>query len=64
MKISKVESGLYRTEDYRFTILSDWTSANGGMKLVKCWKIYKHDNLLKVCKALGEAKDFVRLQYV
>ena len=29
MNIVRVESGLYRTDDDRYTIKKDWTSANG-----------------------------------
>lgn len=63
MKIIKVEAGTYRTMDERYTIQSDYTSANGGMKLAKCWKVIKYGWVVKTCKTIGEAKDFVKLQY-
>ena len=64
MNITRVESGLYRTEDYKYTAVQDWTSVNGGMRLVKCWKVYRHSDWIKTCKTIGEAKDYIRLQYV
>lgn len=63
MKIVKIESGMYRTEDERYTIESDYTSANGGMKLVKAWIVSKYGQSVKTCKTLADAKEYIRIMY-
>lgn len=64
MKIVKVEAGEYRTEDGKFKIQKEYTSANGGMKLVGCYRVYKSGYQWCTCKTLAEAKQEVQLYYV
>lgn len=64
MKINKIEAGVYETEDGKFEIQKEYTSANGGMKLVTCYVIYKSGERWMTCHTLAEAKTEVKLYYV
>lgn len=61
MTITRIESGKYMTEDERFTIKEDWTSAGTG--LVKCWTIFDRGYRFFTCKTLADAKKFVKMRY-
>ena len=61
MIITRIKSGKYATEDERFTIKEDWTSA--GIKLVKCWTIFDRGYRVLTCKTLADAKKFVKMRY-
>lgn len=63
MNIVRVESGLYRTDDDRYTVKKDWTSVNGGMRIVGCWTVYRNTTQVATCKTIGEAKQYIRIQY-
>ena len=63
MKIIKIETGKYQTEDTKFLIEKDYTSANGGMKIVPCWIIKKSGCQVRTCKTIGEAKEYVNIYY-
>lgn len=62
MKFTKVD-GKYYTEEGRYEIAQDWTSAPGSVRLVRCWIVYNHSIRIKTCRTLGEAKEYVKLLY-